>query len=327
MTFFSNLTTKLALIAILFVFPNSIILAQEDATTGVSFFTVTYIKNNKHIGVKDLQKEKGNAAIMFWSSSKLKRIRLYNNDTLSTEYRNSNDTIKYIKYKNDPYYYSKYNNISDSSSYIKTESNLLVNSVFCDVYRDTVKNITAYLIKDKPINLNNNSNYRDLIRLKYEYKDYSVVLDKTKQEYNIDTLNVFSINKDFIITPIKFLSNKDTLIKQITSASNLFYNKSKFPGYFYFKNLEGVVRLSFVLNSEGKPVMPLIRPKYYRYYTSDKNITNAKKVKRITRIIEKKIIKNYNTTIANKTFEVPITNGNKTNILVTIPLRYLYYSE
>jgi hypothetical protein len=301
------------------------LIAQDNITEGVSEFSIKYIPKEKRLNTKDLMKTYGDTEKIYWTKDKLKRISLLKEDTLRISFTNHLDTFKCVRYKTDPFFYTKIYSTDSSIYYTKVDSNVLINDILCDTYKDSASKITAYLIKDKPFKFGYTSNFRDLIRLELERDNYTIVKEIKKNEYNIDTLNVFNIDKDKIVKPYYHCSNWDSIKLKLDQFRNPFYKMNKFPSYLIFKNLEGEVRLTFLINVKGKPINPRIIPIYYRHVNFYEKISNKRKINRITRIIEKRILKNYSECIASIEFDIPISNDEPTNILISLPLKILYY--
>jgi hypothetical protein len=315
---------KCIILVIILFFQISLI-AQENITEGVSEFSIKYIPKEKKLNTKDLMKTYGDTEKVYWTKDKFKRISLFKEDTIRISFTNDLDTFRCVRYKADPFFYTKIYATDSNIHYTKIDSNVLINNILCDTYKDSARKITAYLIKDKPFKFGYTSNYRDLIRLEIERDNYTIVKELKKNEYNIDTLNVFHIDKDKIIKPYYYCSNWDSIKLKLDQFKILFYKMNNFPNYLLFKNLEGELRLTFLINVKGKPINPSITPIYYRHVSFYEKISNKRKINRITRIIEKRILKNYSECIASIEFDIPISNNEPTNILINLPLKYLYY--
>lgn len=310
-----------------FLFLQTNLVAQDNATVGVSEFSIKYIAKDRSVNTKDLVKAYGNIEKVYWTKNQTQRISLLKEDTIRINYTNQIDSIRYVRYKNDPFFYAFYYPRDSSFHYLKFDSNILIDDVLCDVYSDSSRSITAYIKKNKSLNLGYTNNFRDLIKLELVKDSYIIIKEKINQEYNFDTLKVFHINKDIIVKPYSLCSNWDSIKPKIDHFRELFYKKNKFPDYLLFKDMEGEVRLSFIINKNGRAIKPKISPISFRYSFSFEKISNKRKIDRTTRIIEKKILKNYSECIDSIQFDVPISNGESTNILIRMPLSYYYYSN
>lgn len=266
----------------------------------------------------------GNTEEVYWTKNKLKKVFLLKDDTIRVIFSSHIDTFKCVRYKTDPFYYTRKYSTDSTLLYYKVDSNTLINNVLCDTYKDSLGKITAYLIKDKPIQLGYNSNYRDLIKLEIEMDGYTIVKELIKQKHNIDTLNVFNIDKDKIVKSFHHCSNLDSIKLQLEQFSSSFNKKNKFPSYLISNELEGEIKLTFLINNKGEPVSPKISPVFFRYANSYEKISDKKKILRITRIIEKSIIKYYTESMTSIKFDIPMSNQEPINILIIMPLEYYY---
>jgi hypothetical protein len=303
--------------------------AQDNSTEGFSDFSFSYISKEKKVSTKSLIKTYGDSQRVYWSKTQIRKINFFKEDTIRISQIIQPDTFRYVWRHNIPYFF-KYNYTLDSSYfYQKVDSNILINNIMCDVYKDTSRKITAFLIKDKPLRIGYTSNFRDLIRFEQEREKYNVVYEKINQGYNIDTLDIFHLDKNKIVQSKTACSNMDSVYNRIKHYSGLYKieKKFKFPNYLLFKNMEGRVILSFLIDMQGKPVFPVISPDFYRKSHSSTNVKNKRLINRTTRIIEKKLLKDFAESYGTETFPIPMSTDGPINIIVNIPLSYYFYSS
>lgn len=316
---------QLLIVVVLFLSPFTLP-AQDFATEGVSEFSVTYKPKNDKVKARDLTRKYGNREMVYWTETQLKRVSLLNENTLMASYWSYPDTVRYVRYKEDPYFYVR-SNTPTKNPYRKTETDVLVNNILCDVYNDSIKNITVYIIKDKPFKFSPVSNFRDLVRWEIERDDYTIVKERTTRGNYFNKVSEFNIDKDKIVFPYTNCTNCNSHDFALSQFSKAFNERLKFPRYLLFKNLEGKSRLSFIIDKEGNPVNPVLTPEYFRSYRSIKKVTSQRKIERITRRIERRILKNFHESMESIEFEPPMADDEPINIRMSVPVGYFYYSR
>ncbi len=303
-------------------------------------YSIIYKAKTKHSNLKQLAIAQGDSEVVFIKKGLYKSIRKYKNDTIGTLIYNATDSMKCSQLKGNNYSFIESFGKDISERAVKTNNYSVLGNNNCEVYQSKKGSTTYtfYILKGSIPNSGNDMSFIYVINpfngilagLTIENPNYiSTRFLVSKQELTIDN-NVFDLGNTIKITSPNDLTNAIISSQKRDELQKCVNNNVKYPFYMDLNKLEGKVYIDLFINNEGKIFDKKVEADFFRETTKYDKITSKKRIERIRKKIQAKIIASLDKYCMNDIkLDIPKTKTGVVNTMLKIPIIFgnIYFDD
>jgi hypothetical protein len=306
---------------VLFLFLISDTLSQETENKGLTIFDVNYIAKDPKVKTKDLINRFGYIEKIYWTEDEAKCVVLSYSDTVTVIHRKFDEASEYVKRVDDKYFikYPLEPDLSILNEKLSESAN--INGIECDVYHNSKTRSTAYITRGAPSHIGHSPNYKELRKVVLERNEYFIIKEFNEHTNINDFENTLKINREYIVHPVDQCMNYEKLDSTYQTLIECMEEKTNYLS-IYSLNLEGGVIFSFIINNDGTPINPRVTPVFFKKIYDFHVINNPKKINRINRSFENKILRKYKKCVSKLNFDPPLLDNNPIKIIFEYSMKF-----
>ena len=302
---------------------------------GNIIYNIHYVPKSKLVKAKDIQLMIGNKEIVSIKNEFYKSERYHDTDLLKTYLYNNSTGINYIKPGTEDYWIQ--NKVGDdiAKKINKVDTTAIIGNYTCDVYRytKTVTNVTFYIAREKYAGKNMDNNWYafptsfngPVVKLVIDYPDYVFIQEAASFEPKILDDSVFTTKNDLIVLPMSVISTQvlDSGLRKELYQCML--KKIGYPNYLSLLNTEGKIWIVLLVDQTGRLTRTSVKIEYFKKAEESIRIYNNRKIIRLERKTQHKILPKVQYCLRGITFSPPYSGEEKVNTLIQIPFIFSKY--